>query len=103
MRPVNEWPDQVKLVFASDKENLPASAFIMQAERKKTIVYWERCSNFNQLVDTIRYVHRVLSKTKPATKVVVGIQEKEKAKATIFKLLQHKTIDVEIKSLNAEK
>ena len=48
------------------------------------------------------YVQRALNKHKPAT-LVVNIEENEKAKATIFKLLQREHIGEEMKSLKDEK
>ena len=48
------------------------------------------------------YVLRALSKYKPA-KLVVSVEEREKAKAIIFKLLQREQFDEEMKSLKAEK
>ena len=60
---------------------------MIQAEEKKAVIQWERFSNFNRLVNTVAYVQRALNKDKPAT-LVVNIEEREKAKATIFKLLQ---------------
>ena len=48
------------------------------------------------------FVQRALSKTKPATKII-GIEEKENTKATIFKLLKQDQFAEEMKSLKAEK
>ena len=48
------------------------------------------------------YVQRALNKDKPAT-LVVNIEEREKAKATIFKLLQQEQFGEETKSLKAER
>ena len=47
------------------------------------------------------YVQRAL-KRKPATKMI-GIEENEDAKATIFRLLQQEQFAEEMKSLKAEK
>ena len=58
--------------------------------------------NFNRLVNAVVYVQRALNKHKPAT-LVVSIEEREKAKATIFKLLQQELFGEEMKSLKAEK
>ena len=101
-RPESEWPEQVNLIFASDEENIPSSVFMIQAEEKKAVIQWERFSNFNRLVNTVAYVQRALNKHKPAT-LVVSIEEREKAKATIFKLLQREQFGEEMKSLKAEK
>ena len=101
-RPESEWPEQVNLIFASDEENIPSSVFMIQAEEKKAVIQWERFSNFNRLVNTVVYVQRALNKHKPAT-LVVSIEEREKAKATIFKLLQREQFGEEMKSLKAEK
>ena len=101
-RPESEWPEQVNLIFASDEENIPSSVFMIQAEEKKAVIQWERFSNFNRLVNTVAYVQRALNKHKPAT-VVVSIEEREKAKATIFKLLQQEQFGEEMKSLKVEK
>ena len=98
----NEWPEQVNLVFAADEENIPTSTFITQAEEKKSIVQWGRFSNFNRLVNTMAYVQRALMKKKPATKMI-GIENNEDAKATIFRLLQQEQFAEELKSLKAEK
>ena len=101
-RPESEWPEQLNLIFASDEENTPSSVFMIQADEKKAVTQWERFSNFNRLVNTVAYVQRALNKRKLAT-IVVSIEEREKAKATIFKLLQHEEFGEEKKSLKAEK
>ena len=101
-RPESEWPEQVNLIFASDEENIPSSVFMIQAEEKKAVIQWERLSNFNRLVNTVAYVQRALNKHKPAT-LVVSIEEREKAKATIFKLLQREQFGEEMKSLKTER
>ena len=101
-RPESEWPEQVNLIFASDEENIPSSVFMIQAEEKKAVIQWERFSNFNRLVNTVAYVQRAMNKGKPAT-LVVNIEERERAKATIFKLLQQEQFGEEMKSLKAEK
>ena len=48
------------------------------------------------------YVQRALNNHEPA-KLVVSIEEREKAKATIFKLLQHEQFGEDMKSLKAGK
>ena len=101
-QPGSEWPEQVNLVFAADEENIPTSTFITQAEEKKPIVQGGRFSNSNRLVNTMAYVQRALRKKKPATKMI-GIEENEDAKATIFRLLQQEKFAEEMKSLKAEK
>ena len=101
-RPESEWPMQVNLIFASDEENIPSSVFMIQAEKEKAVIQWERFSNFNSLVNKVAYVQRALNKHKPA-KLVVSIEEREKAKATIFKSLQRENFGEEMKSLKAEK
>ena len=101
-RSESEWPEQVNLIFAADEENIPSSVFMIQAEEKKAIIQWERFSNFNRLVNTVAYVRRASNKHKPAT-LVVSIEERGKAKATIFKLLQQEQFGEEMKSLKAEK
>ena len=53
-------------------------------------------------MNTVAYVQRALNKHKPAT-LVVSIEEREKAKATIFKLLQQEQFGKEMKSLKTEK
>ena len=75
---------------------------MIQAEEKKAVIQWERFSNFNRLVNTVAYVQRAFNKHKPAA-LVVSIEEREKAKATIFKLLQQEQFCEEMKSLKAEK
>ena len=57
-QPESEWPEQVNLVLAADKENIPTSTFITQAEENKSIVQWGRFSKFNRLVNTIAYVQQ---------------------------------------------
>ena len=52
---------------------------MIQAEEKKAVTEWERFSNFNRLVNTMAYVHRLLNKHKPAT-LLVSIEEREKLK-----------------------
>ena len=101
-RPESEWPEQVNLIFASDEENIPSSVFIIQAEEKKALIQWERFSKFNIPMNTVAYVQRALHKHKPAT-LVLSIEEREKAKAIIFKLLQQEQFGKVIKSLKAEK
>ena len=101
-QPESEWPEQVNPIFASDEENIPPSVFMIQAEEKKAVIQWERFSIFNRLVNTVAYVQRALNEHKPAT-LVVNIEEKEKAKATIFKLLEREHFGDEMKSLKAEK
>ena len=101
-QPESEWPQQVNLIFASDEENIPSSVFMIQAEEKKAVIQWERFSNFNRLVNTVAYVQRALKKHRPAT-LIVSTEEREKAKATIFKLLQQEQFGEEMKSLKAEK
>ena len=54
-----------------------------------------------RLVNTVEYVQRALIKCNSGT-VVVDFEEREKAKAIIFKLLQEQFGD-EMKSLEAEK
>ena len=75
---------------------------MIQAEEKKAGFQWERFSNFNRLVNTVAYVQRASNKHKPAT-LVVSIEEREKAKAAIFKLLQQEQFGGEMKSLKAKK
>ena len=53
-------------------------------------------------MNTVAYIQRASSKYKPAT-LVVSIEEREKAKAIIFKLLQREQFGEEMKSLEAEK
>ena len=81
--PESKWPEHVNLIFASVEEIIPSSVFKIQAEEKKAVFQWERFSNFNRLVNTVGYVQPALNKHKPAT-LVVSIEEREKAKATIF-------------------
>ena len=100
-RPQSEWPEQVNFVFASDEENIPSSVFMTQANGKEAVIQWERLRNFNRLVNTMTYVRRAFSKHKPAT-LLVSVEEKEKAKATIFKLLQREQFGEQIKSLQLE-
>ena len=101
-QPESEWPEQVNLVFAADEENIPTPTFILQAEEKKPIVQWRRFSNFNRLLNTIACVHSALRKRKPATKKI-RIEEKEDAKATIFRSLQQEQFAEETKSLKVER
>ena len=63
--------------------------------RKKAVIQWEQLSNFIRLMNVVAYVQRALSNSELAT-LVNGIQEKEKAKATIFKLLQQEQFGEEI-------
>ena len=53
------------------------------------------------MVNIITYVQRALSKTKPLTKIV-GIEEKQNAKATIFSLRQQEQFADEMKYLKIE-
>ena len=75
---------------------------MIQAEEKKAVFQWERFSNFNRLVNTVAYVQQALSKNKPAMLVISNV-EKEKAKGTFFRLLQHEQLGEEMKSLKTEK
>ena len=83
MRPESERPEQVNLIFASDY--IPSSVFMIQAEEKKAVTQWDRFSNFNRPVNTVAYVQRALDRYKTAT-LVVSIEKREEAEATIFKL-----------------
>ena len=100
-RPENERPEQMNLIFVSDEKNIASSVFMLQAEGMKAIIQWEQFSNFIGLVNTVAYVQRELSKGKPAT-LVVSVEEREKAKPTIFKLLQQEQLAEEIKFLKSE-
>ena len=75
---------------------------MIQTEEKKAVIQWERFSNFNRLWNTLAYVKWAFNEHKPAT-LVVNIEEREKAKATIFKLLQQEQFGEEMKSLKAGK
>ena len=55
-----------------------------QAEEKKTINQRKRFSSSRRLINTMAYMQRALSKTKPTTKIT-GIEEKERAMAAICK------------------
>ena len=101
-RPESEWPEQVNLVFASDEENISPSVFATHTEEKKAVIQWERLSNFNRLINAVAYVRQAMSKHKPATHRV-SVEEREKAKATIFKLLQQEQFSEEMKTLRADK
>ena len=74
---------------------------MVQAEEKRTVIKWERFSNFNRLVNTVAYVQRALNEYNSAT-LVVSIEERGKAKATIFKPLQGEKFGEEMNSLKAE-
>ena len=73
-----------------------------QADEKRTVIQWEGFSNFNRLVNSMAYARQAFSKYKPAT-LLVSIEEKEKSKAIIFKLLQREQFGKEMKSLKDEK
>ena len=73
-----------------------------QADEKKAVIQWERFSNCNRLVNTMAYVGRAFSIYKPAT-LLASVEEKEKAKAIIFKLLQREQFVEEMNSLKVEK
>ena len=75
---------------------------MIQSEEKKAVIQWERFSNFNRLINTVAYVQRALNKHKKET-LVASSEEREKAKATIFKLLQQEQFGEEMKSLKAER
>ena len=75
---------------------------MLQAEEKKDVIQWERFINFNRLVNTVAYGQRALNEDNSAT-LVVNIEEREKAKATIFNLQQQEQCGEEMKSLEAEK
>ena len=97
-QPESEWPEQVNLTFASDEQMV----FSAKVEEKKPMIQWERFSNFNRLVNTMAYVRRAFKKHKPATKTL-GIEEREGAQSSIFRLLQQEQFAEEMKSLMAEK
>ena len=75
---------------------------MIQAEENNTVVQLERFINFNRLMNTGACLQRALSKYKPKA-LAVSIEEREKAKLTIFKLLQLEQFRKEMKSLKAEK
>ena len=54
----NDWPQQVNLTFASDEQN-DQMVFSAKVEEKKSMIQWERFSNFNRLVNKMAYVQRV--------------------------------------------
>ena len=101
-RPQSDWPEQVNLVFSSDEENIPSSVFMTQADEEEAVIQWERFSNFTRLVNTFAYVWRAFSKYNSAT-LLVSVDEKEKAKAIIFKLLQREQFGEEMTSRKVEK
>ena len=68
-QPEREWPEQLNLTIASDKQN-DQTVFSAKVEEKKLMIQWERFSNFNQLVNTMAYVQRVFRNHKPATKTL---------------------------------
>ena len=82
-----EWPEQVNLTIASDKQN-DEMVFSVKVEEKKPMIQWERFSDFNRLVNTMAYVQRVFKKHKPATKPL-SFEERKGAQSSIFRLLQH--------------
>ena len=94
----------MNIIFASDKENFYfySSVFIIKAEEMNAFIKWKRFSNINRLVITVANVQRALSRYKPATPVV-SVEDREKAKAIVFRLLQQKQFGEEIKSLKVEK
>ena len=97
----NEWPEQVNLTFASDKQN-DEMVFSAKVEEKKPMIQWERYSNFSRLVNTMANVQRVFKKHKPATKTL-SVEEKEGAQAGFFRLLRQEQFAEEMKFLKAEK
>ena len=46
------------LIFASDKKNIPALDFKIQAKEKKAVIHSEQFSNFNRIVNSVTYVQR---------------------------------------------
>ena len=101
----SEKPEQVSLTFASGEDSKPSSVFLKQAEEKRAAIHWERFSNLNMIVNTVAYVQWALKKHKPATSSQhrrVSTEEREKAKAVIFKLQQQRQFDEQIQSLKAE-
>ena len=101
-RPESEWPEQVNLIFASDEKNIHSSVFMIQPKEKKAVIHWERIINFTRLLNTIAYGQRASNKHKRAA-LVVSIEEREKLKSIIFKLLQQEQFGEEKKSLKVEK
>ena len=59
-QPESEWPEQVNLTFASDEQMV----FSAKVEEKKLMTQWERFSNFNRLLNTIKYVQCIFRKHK---------------------------------------
>ena len=97
----NKWPEQLALIFASVKVNVPSSVFMIHGLMKN----WLFSTNYSVILtdlNTVAYVQRALSKYKPA-ELVVSIEEREKAMAIIFKLLHQEQFGEEMKSLKAEK
>ena len=99
-RPENEWPEQLTLIFASVKVNVPSSVFMINADDKNWLFSRNDSVTLTDL-NTVAYVQRALSKYKPA-KLVVSIEESEKAKAIIFKFLHQEQFGEKMKSLKAE-
>ena len=97
----NEWPEQLNLTFASDEQN-DEMVFSAKVEEKRSMIQWERFSNFNRLEKAMAYGQGVLRKHKPATKTL-SVEEREGAQASIFRLLQQEQFAEEMKSLKAEK
>ena len=92
----------MNLVLASDEENRPSLVIMIQTEEKEAVIQWKRFSNLNRIVKTEAYKKRALSKNKPDA-LVISIEEREKANAIIFKLLQQEEFGDELKSLKVEK
>ena len=88
--------------FASVEENIPQSVFMILAKDLKDVVQWAQFSNFKKLVNAMAYVQIALSKYKPAILVVID-EESEKAKAIIFKVLQHVPFGEQMNSMKTEK
>ena len=100
-QPENEWPEQVKLTFASNEHN-DQKVFSSKVEEKKPMIQWERFSNFDRLVNTMAYVQRVFKKHKPATKTL-SVEEREGAQASIFRQQHQEQFAEETKFIKTEK
>ena len=100
-RPISDWPEQVPLIYATDEEDVSPAAFSASV-KNCPIVDWERFSKFSTLTNTVAYLQRVFSRNKPK-ETTLAAEELDKARNTIFRLIQEEQFPSEMKNLRADK
>ena len=81
---------------------MPSSLLKTQFEENKTVIQWNRFTIFNRLVNTMANVLGALGRNQPAT-LAINFEERLKAKAINFKLLQQEKFGEEIRFLKVNR